>query len=222
MAAFSSARRRCACRDSAGSTRARPELAAGVACRYAAHQRLRARPATTYILLKQGVAGLNTNKVAARAGVNIASPYQYFPNKDALLVEIMRRHVRDTRKAILDTLVARRGGDNVRDTERALIDAMLKAHAVAPKLHAILTSEGARLQLDRIKTDVDGALIAEQKLWLAATPAKVEDAELTMWMAVTAAHSTIHTAFLERADDVQRPEFAEELTLLLTRFLERR
>lgn len=47
--------------------------------------------AATYILRDAGPRGFTANKVAERAGVNIASFYQYFPNKEALLFHIAQR-----------------------------------------------------------------------------------------------------------------------------------
>jgi len=44
--------------------------------------------AATYILRDEGPRGFTANKVAERAGVNIASFYQYFPNKEALLFHV--------------------------------------------------------------------------------------------------------------------------------------
>jgi len=44
--------------------------------------------AATYILKQDGAGGFTANKVAEKAGVNIASFYQYFPNKEALLFYI--------------------------------------------------------------------------------------------------------------------------------------
>ena len=44
--------------------------------------------AATYILRKEGPVGFTANKVAEKAGVNISSFYQYFPNKEALLFHI--------------------------------------------------------------------------------------------------------------------------------------
>lgn len=47
--------------------------------------------AATQLLREGGLAALNTNAIAERAGVSIGSLYQYFPNKDALMVEMIRR-----------------------------------------------------------------------------------------------------------------------------------
>jgi len=44
--------------------------------------------AATYILRHDGPRGFTANKVAEKAGVNISSFYQYFPNKEALLFYI--------------------------------------------------------------------------------------------------------------------------------------
>jgi AcrR family transcriptional regulator len=44
--------------------------------------------ATTYILKRMGHEGLTTNKIAEKAGVNIASLYQYFPNKESILFSL--------------------------------------------------------------------------------------------------------------------------------------
>jgi AcrR family transcriptional regulator len=47
--------------------------------------------ATTRILEELGEAALTTNRIAERAGVSIGTLYQYFPNKQAILVAIGRR-----------------------------------------------------------------------------------------------------------------------------------
>lgn len=47
--------------------------------------------AAARILESLSFAGFNTNAVAELAGVSIGSLYQYFPSKDALIVELIRR-----------------------------------------------------------------------------------------------------------------------------------
>lgn len=46
--------------------------------------------AATYILRDHGPGRFTTNRVAERAGVNVASIYQYFPNKEALLFHVVK------------------------------------------------------------------------------------------------------------------------------------
>jgi AcrR family transcriptional regulator len=45
------------------------------------------------LLPERGYAGTTTNHVAARAGVNISSLYEYFPGKDAIVVQVAVRLV---------------------------------------------------------------------------------------------------------------------------------
>jgi len=40
-----------------------------------------------------GYAGATTNKISERAGVSVGTLYQYFPNKDAILLALAERHV---------------------------------------------------------------------------------------------------------------------------------
>lgn len=47
--------------------------------------------ATAQIIETQGEAALTTNRIAERAGVSVGTLYQYFANKEAILVEIARR-----------------------------------------------------------------------------------------------------------------------------------
>jgi len=55
--------------------------------------------AVARILTQEGYAGLNTNRVAEVAGVGIASLYEYFPGKEAIVATLAERE--------LDTLVSR-------------------------------------------------------------------------------------------------------------------
>ena len=47
--------------------------------------------AAASILESRGMEGLNTNLVAQRAGVSVGTLYQYFPNKDALIVALSQQ-----------------------------------------------------------------------------------------------------------------------------------
>ncbi|HAY09289.1 MAG TPA: TetR/AcrR family transcriptional regulator, partial [Thauera sp.] len=47
--------------------------------------------AASEILQTQGVDAVTTRKVAARAGVSVGAVYQYFPDKEAILMQISER-----------------------------------------------------------------------------------------------------------------------------------
>jgi AcrR family transcriptional regulator len=49
--------------------------------------------ACTWLLPRRGYAGTTTNHIAERAGVNIASLYEYFPGKDAVIAQVAERLV---------------------------------------------------------------------------------------------------------------------------------
>jgi AcrR family transcriptional regulator len=73
--------------------------------------------AATYILKRNGPGGFTANKVAEKAGVNIASFYQYFPNKEALLFHITKINW-ESQLARLSPILTQRGSDhasNLRD-----------------------------------------------------------------------------------------------------------
>jgi AcrR family transcriptional regulator len=69
--------------------------------------------AATYILTRHGPAGFTANKVAEKAGVNIASFYQYFPNKEALLFHIIKLNW-EKQLARISPVLARPGPDNAK------------------------------------------------------------------------------------------------------------
>src|SRR5256885_17137254 len=49
--------------------------------------------AAAQVFERHGYAAGTTNRIAERAGVSIGSLYQYFPNKDAIVAELARRHI---------------------------------------------------------------------------------------------------------------------------------
>jgi AcrR family transcriptional regulator len=49
--------------------------------------------ACTGLLPERGYAGTTTNHIAERAGVNVASLYEYFPGKDAVVAQVAERLV---------------------------------------------------------------------------------------------------------------------------------
>jgi AcrR family transcriptional regulator len=51
--------------------------------------------ATALVLKREGYDRASTRRVAEVAGVSVGSLYQYFPNKESLVVALYNRHLRE-------------------------------------------------------------------------------------------------------------------------------
>ena len=89
-----------------------------------------------------GYAAGTTNRIAARAGVSIGTLYQYFPNKDALVVALLERHLADAMRR-LHEWVARAVAEprSLRDTLALFVEGMIELHGGRPRLQHILLEE---------------------------------------------------------------------------------
>jgi len=175
--------------------------------------------ATTDIVVRQGASRLTTNRIAERAGVNIASLYQYFPGKHAILAELRRRHGAEQHAAIRRVLSERRG-DTLEATLQALVSMGVAAHAVNPELQRAFSQELPPLRYTEIAS-AEAPLFDEFRAWLARSATRIADPDLAMWMVATAADAVIHRAVVDRPEDLANGTIAEELVTLLVRYLTR-
>ena len=175
--------------------------------------------ATTDILIRQGAGRLTTNRIAERAGVNIASLYQYFPGKQAIIAELRRRHGAERRAAVRQVLIERRG-DSLESTLRALVSMGVAAHAVNPELERVFSEELPQLRYADIAV-ADAPVFDEFRALLTRSATGIKDPERAMWMVATAADAVIHRAVVERPDDLSNGSIVEELVTLLARYLKR-
>ena len=103
--------------------------------------------ATARILETGGPEALTTNRIAELAGVSIGSLYQYYPDKQAILAELVRAQ----RAALLTDLqdaVLQAAGLDLRATVPLLIAASLKHHTRRPLLAQRLEAAEKTLALD--------------------------------------------------------------------------
>jgi AcrR family transcriptional regulator len=88
--------------------------------------------ATTRVLLKEGYEACTTNRVAKAAGVSIGSLYQYFPDKEALVVAVMERYQAELKEALLAPL----GAGRRRPRDRGARDGLGAARGAAAQAPA--------------------------------------------------------------------------------------
>lgn len=176
--------------------------------------------AAAYILVRDGWERFTTNSVAERAGVNIASLYQYFPNKDSIVAELQRRHIEKGRAAYPETISQLRSQPSLRAALKILIDGAIAEHRINPKLHKVFAEElprGSR----RVHGDRDKDLMARLANILEPYPIQVPDLDIALFLFRVVGHAAIHEAASERPDLLANPLFTEELMTLLERYLVR-
>lgn len=100
--------------------------------------------ASARILESEGLRGFNTNAIALKAGVSIGSLYQYFPNKDSIVLAL----IGSFEKAFHDTVVkaVRHGKEKGLESRlRLVVRALVSTHYYRPRLNRVLETEEERL-----------------------------------------------------------------------------
>ncbi|RDS84917.1 TetR/AcrR family transcriptional regulator [Dyella monticola] len=174
--------------------------------------------AATYILVKDGWARFTTNRIAERAGVNIASLYQYFPNKESIVIELQRRHMEKATRAAPDAIATLQAKGDLRALFKALATASMEEHRAAPALHRVFAEELPRSA--RRANPAHEAQVHALLMSLVRPHARnVPDLDLATFIVRAAGHAIVHEAANERPELLERPEFAEEIALLMERYL---
>ncbi len=96
--------------------------------------------ATVQVLLDRGVEGTTTKRIAERAGVSVGSLYQYFPNKEALISELVARHIAKMQELTRVTIEKLARGPLERGPG-ILFEAIVAAHRVNPRLHQVFMQQ---------------------------------------------------------------------------------
>lgn len=102
--------------------------------------------AAAQIIAANGLAGFTTNAVAARAGVSIGSLYQYYPNKDAVMVALIHRS-QQRQLAVVGSAIAALGESSLIVKVRAIVRAAMQHHRDDALLASAIDHEEARLPI---------------------------------------------------------------------------
>lgn len=96
--------------------------------------------AAAHVFSEYGFAAGTTNRIADQARVSIGSLYQYFPNKDAILAELLVRHIDRGAWPQADQLDYSPG--SLESGVRALVRDAIDNHRDDPQLLRIMIEEG--------------------------------------------------------------------------------
>jgi AcrR family transcriptional regulator len=173
--------------------------------------------AATRVFVKEGYAKATTNRIAAAAGVSVGSLYQYFPSKDAIAVELLRRY----RDGLVE-LVGSRLGSVTRATfasvVRELIGSLLRAEGINPALHRVLIEQVLRTSARREMLGFEERLEAVLSEAMRKAEIELDDPELSSFMLVRVVLSVVQSVVVDRPH-FKTDAMADELTHLVMGYM---
>lgn len=177
--------------------------------------------AAVQVLPRQGYRRFTTARVAAAAGVSVGSFYQYFPNKQALVRELIRRHV-----AALAERVCAAAPSSLTPAEalRAAVAAFLVAKRENAAFSAALREPMREFDKRDLVQEAAARVAAHLLPFLArAHPdLPVPRLRLMAGLLVAVIETPVMDAMEHQPELLELPEFAEELTVLALGYLSRR
>jgi AcrR family transcriptional regulator len=178
--------------------------------------------AAAQVFTESGYAGTTTNHIAKRAGVSIGSLYQYFPNKDAILVSLVRMHLKEADERLM-SLVSMHdlASIDLRDLLRMFLKATLELHTENPRLQTIILSEvfwssEAMQELHRIEDEAAQKVVA---LIEAHPQIQVPNSQLAAYFIVHIVKDLAHEFVIHPPEALSEAAFVEEMVRLLEKYL---
>ena len=168
--------------------------------------------AAARIFHEQGYAGATTNDIADEAGLSIGSLYQYFPNKDALLAALTKRHITTTTSSLAD-MIGKLPEDSGFDVIlRAVVRFLVEQHDL-DDLHLLVMHTAPRtheinLELEQAKTqlvEITSVLLAKMNI--------IEDQQMLISrMVVATIDAAVHDVIIRQPRGKKR-QAAIDLTI---------
>jgi AcrR family transcriptional regulator len=173
--------------------------------------------AATRVFVKEGYAKATTNRIAKAAGVSVGSLYQYFPSKDAIAVELLRRY----REGLIERISARLAdvtGATFPVVVRELLAELLRAEGINPALHRVLIEQVLRTNARREMLGFEERLEAVLAGALRQAKIELEDPDLAAFVLVRVVLSVVQSVVVDRPR-YKTPALADELTHLVVGYV---
>jgi AcrR family transcriptional regulator len=175
--------------------------------------------AATRVFVKEGYAKATTNRIATAAGVSVGSLYQYFPSKDAIAVELLRRY----REGLVELIGSRLGAatpETFASVVRELLADLLQAEGINPALHRVLIEQVLRTSARREMLGFEERLEAVLASAMRSAKIELEDPDLVSFVLVRVVLSVVQSVVVDRPR-YKTPALADELTHLVIGYLSR-
>jgi AcrR family transcriptional regulator len=169
------------------------------------------------VFAEWGYASGTTDRIAAAAGLSVGSVYQYFPNKDAILMVLMRSHLDQSADVVREALAEPRP---VEVWLPALTRAVVGLHAENPRLHQVLFEEAPRPPeiVARFRQVEQEAASAAATLLRADPGPAVAHPELSARFVVATVESLTHR-FMGQAPQIHADELVDQIVSMILKYL---
>ncbi|CAM5392431.1 TetR/AcrR family transcriptional regulator OS=Streptomyces rimosus subsp. rimosus (strain ATCC/ DSM 40260 / JCM 4667 / NRRL 2234) OX=1265868 GN=SRIM_033335 PE=4 SV=1 [Streptomyces rimosus subsp. rimosus] len=181
--------------------------------------RQRILTAAAHVFAEYGYAAGTPNRIAARARVSIGSLYQYYPNKDAILAELLIRHL-DAGAAAVGERLDGQLPDSLEETIRLFVRTSIDNHLDDPQLLRVMAEQGPRTPelLDKVARHHRARVASVQALFERHPQVRVADTHVAARLAVATIELLAHQ-LLAAPDPVDVTRFENELVAMLTGYL---
>jgi AcrR family transcriptional regulator len=175
--------------------------------------------AAVKVFAQHGYAHGTTNRIAKRADVSIGSVYQYYPNKDAILIELAGRHLDAGVAATADRLKA---GVivSVEDAIRDIIVATIDNHRQDPEFLRVIIEQAPRSRqlMAKVVERQQESVQAMKTLLTGQAEVVVKDNDVAARLVVLTIESVVHQA-MAAPRHLDPDALQEELVAMITRYL---
>ena len=178
--------------------------------------------AATRILIADGYASFNTNRVAEVAGVSVGSLYQYFPNKEAIVAALWERHSEHMRGKIFSRLQEVFHLD-LSTIMKEMITAVIEAHRVDKKIHRILLVEVPQVDLSYINENANmESLVAFRDLILSKKDEVRDDLNIDLALRIihVLVENVTHDAVVSSPELLDGDILIEEIHRMVMQYLQ--
>jgi AcrR family transcriptional regulator len=175
--------------------------------------------AAARVFVKEGYARATTNRIALAAGVSVGSLYQYFPSKDAIAVELLRRY-RESLIQLVGKRLAEIEDHSFPAVVEALMTSLLRAEGINPALHRVLIEQVLRTSARREIMGFEERLekLLADALRAAGDKVHADDYEVAAFVLVRVVLAVIHAAVVDHPR-YNTPKLAAELTRLVVNYV---
>lgn len=174
--------------------------------------------AARIVLVRDGYESFTTGRVASEAGVSPGSLYQYFPDKDALVTEVMERWSSEVSDRVADSLAGAAPVDiNAPESVHTIADALLAAIERDEGLLRIVWEELPAVRHRSAQHALERRVRELLSVFLTSAGMRRKDSAARAWVVVMAVENVAVRWVLDRPG-ISRDDLLDEFAALVGGF----